>query len=1018
MRFEFLNFVLDSVRGELLHGEEPVDLEPKVMAFLALLLERRGELVTKQELLDALWPGTAVTEGSLTRVVSLARAALGARGAGSEIIRTRHRRGYQIAVPVEVRAFPVPGFERRLATYEVDPRTALLVQRSFVGREVELTRLAQRFDAARDGRGGLAMLVGEPGIGKTRTLEELAARARREGATVLWGRSFEGEGAEPFAPFAEALGDHAKQTPVATLEKELGSHGPALSVLVPGLRERLPELPVPVPLQPDAERQRLLDAVAQVLLATSERAPVLLVLDDLHWAEAGTIAMLRHVARFAGRGRVLLAGTYRDVELDRHPLADALVALKRETEYERIALRGLAEAEVARFLEAIGAREVPAALVHAIHVETEGNPLFIREVLLHLEEQGKLKGADGCWRSEFSVEELGIPEGVRQVIGRRLSRLSEGANRLLSAASGFQGPFHFEVAARAAGLPEAAALDALDDALDAQLARATDEDEVYDFSHVLTRHTLYAELSPSRQVRLHRRIAAEMERVWGERAAEHAGEIARQWHRSAALPGAEQGVRHGLLAAERAEKAAAHQEAATHLRMALELLPAGDPLRPRVRGRLALALAWSLELEEAALMAGEAAEGIAASEGSGAAADFLASAATVLWGAARSPLAWRLARQGLRHAGTHRDRAWAILKSHEIERREWEDPEGIGFPIEFAEEEKEVASILGEDVGDLRALGLVSTPSLTRAEILARGTSFCIEAAFVVGEYRRSLALFEEDAARWLGRGALVMAVQTVAVGARVHLALGDVASADAWYAKAVALAERAGNPPSLGIYLLAYPAERIWFVGELGAFEAFAAPLWPTIDDPPIENRWAAAPIWAFAAYARAVLGQAEGALRYLERARRAIECGAGRVPNYTPMVCWAAATVWELERSAWAPLLESQLLTKTIAGDYRYPATDARLAMAWMCALQGRFDEAAGWFAKARAVLDEQGARPLRTITDFEEARMFARRGARGDAKRALPLLDTAVRQFEAIGMPGWTRRAQALRRDLGGR
>jgi class 3 adenylate cyclase len=904
--------------------------------------------------------------------------------------------------------------------YEADPGSALLVQTPFVGREAELARLAQRFDAARGGRGGLAMLVGEPGIGKTRTLEELAARARREGATVLWGRCFEGECAAPFAPFAEALGEHARQVPAETLEKELGLHGAVLSVLVPVLRERIPALPAPAPLQPDAERQRLLDAVAQVLLTTSERAPVLLVLDDLHWADAGTIAMLRHVARFAGRGRVLLVGAYRDVELDRqHPLADALAGLKRETEYERIALRGLLEAEVARLLETIAAQQVPEALVRAIHAETEGNPFFIREVLLHLVEEGKLQRSEGRWRSDYSVEELGIPEGVRQVIGRRLSRLSEDANRLLVAASGFQGRFHFEVAARAAGLGEAAALDGLDEALEAQLVRATDEAEVYDFSHALIRHTLYGEMSPSRQVRLHRRIAEEMERAWGGRAGERAGEIARQWHRSAALPGAEAGVPHCLVAAGSAEKAAAHQEAASQLRMALDLLPEADPRRPRVLARLARALSWGPELEEAARTAGEAGELLAESEGADAAADFLAEAASLLWIAAQSPLAWRLAQQGLRHVGARRDRTWAVLDAHECLRREAEDLAGIGFPTDAGRRFAAFQSLFA-DVDEMEeVIGFMPIEAFgSRAEVLASGTSSPLQVGFGAGEYRRSLALFEEAAAAALRRGALLRAAMDLGVGARVHLALGDVASGDAWHAKAMALAERAGNPPYAALQLLGYPVERRWLVERFEGFLPMANALRPTVDEPSVENRWVAAPTWAFSAYVNALLGRPELALGYLERARRAIELGVGQAPNYTFMVCWAAAAAWELERADWAPLLEGQILTKTVAGDFRYPSTDARLALAWLTALQGRHDEAIGWFAKARSVLEEQGARPLRAITDFEEARMLARRGATGDAERALPLLDAAVRGFEAIGMPGWIRRAQELRGELGGR
>src|SRR5208282_2193777 len=153
----------------------------------------------------------------------------------------------------------------------------------------------------RAGRGALVMLVGEPGIGKTRTLEEFAELARNEHATVLWGRCYEGEWAPPFGPFSEAIAEYAHSAEPETLKRELGNGGLPLARLVPALRERLPELGEPVPLAPEEERFRLLDAVAQLLIAVSARAPLVLVLDDLHWADRGTIAMIRHVARFVAR---------------------------------------------------------------------------------------------------------------------------------------------------------------------------------------------------------------------------------------------------------------------------------------------------------------------------------------------------------------------------------------------------------------------------------------------------------------------------------------------------------------------------------------------------------------------------------------------------------------------------------------------------------------------------------------------------------------------------------------------
>jgi predicted ATPase len=301
----------------------------------------------------------------------------------------------------------------------------------------------------------------------------------------------------------------------------------------------------------------------------SRRTPVVLVLDDLHWVDGGTLVLLRHLARFLRGHRVLLLGAYRDVELDRkHPLGDVLVGLRREVELEQIVLSGLDPGGVSELLETIARHEVPTNFVEAITAETGGNPFFLREVLLHLLEEGKVERAAGRFTSRFSIAELGIPEGVRQVIERRLSRLSDEANRLLAAASASGGAVRFDGTAAVTDLDEGKALDALDEALEAQILRATGDPEVYDFTHALIRHTLYAELSPAREVRLHRRLAEEMERRYGEASAEHAFAIAQHWHKSAALPGAERGVVHCLVAADRAEKAGAHENSARALRVA------------------------------------------------------------------------------------------------------------------------------------------------------------------------------------------------------------------------------------------------------------------------------------------------------------------------------------------------------------------------------------------------------------------------------------------------------------------
>jgi tetratricopeptide (TPR) repeat protein len=683
---------------------------------------------------------------------------------------------------------------------------------------------------------------------------------------------------------------------------------------------------------------------------------------------------------------------------------------------------GLPQEAVTELLQAIARHEVPANFVEAITAETGGNPFFLREVLLHLLEESKVEREAGRFTSRFlSIEEMGIPEGVRQVIGRRLSRLSKEANRLLSAASGCAGVFRFEIAAAVADLDERRALDALDEALEAQLVRTTAAAEVYDFTHALIRHTLYSELNPSRQVRLHRRLAEEMERRYEGDAAEHALEIAQQWHRSAALPGAGRGVVHCLAAAGRAEQAAAHEEAATALRMALDLLPRGDARRPRLMARLGLALAWSLKSEEAVRVVSEAGELIAASEGSDAAADYLLDSAGAVYGSAFDPRSWVLAEQGLRHVGTRRDLTWAGLASLDLARREANDPTFPGFPLDVPERH-EISRIalanlplLLQRVAVNPATQLVFIQGLvfkSREDAIARGSMSPQVMAFVAGEHARALALGNQFAPLLLERGQLAPAALSLTAVAHCQSALGNLEASREAFGRASELGERVGNPPVVALALTWVQWDHTWTRGEgygllLPGFEQLLA------KDAP-ENRFVRSLQWADAARSYAYVGRRDDALRALEQALPAIERGAGWAAVYTLLIGIVIEALWVLERRDHVEVLERNLRAKTLAPDFRCVGTDARLSLARLCALTGRFDEAREWFEKARNVLDEQGARPLRAITDFDEAWMEVRRGGAGD-RQALALLDAARGPFESIGMPGWLRRAEELRRQL---
>ena len=909
--------------------------------------------------------------------------------------------------------FELKGIATPVATsevvYEIDQPAAILSHPPFVGRMDELAKLDEVLRLAQSGQGGLLMLVGEPGIGKTRVVEEFAERARGAGAAVLWGRCHEGEWSPPYGPFAEAIEEYSRDADPSALRSDLGAGAGPIARLVPGLRERLSDIPEPVSLQPDEERFRLFDVVSQFLIATSAGAHLLIVLEDLHWADNDTIAMLRHVARFASQHRIFILGTYRDVELDRqHPLADALGSLRRETNFQRIVLKGLDTNEVAEFLATIAEQDAPEALVKTISSETDGNPFFVREVLLSLVETGIIYQGDGQWSSDATrIDELGIPESVRQAIGRRLSRLSGDANRLIAAASAFNGAFQFDLAASVASLEEMHALDAVDEALAAQVLRPAGEPETYHFSHALIRQTLYTEQSPSRQVRLHRRIAEAMELAYGDRAPEHAADLAYQYHRSAAIPGAERGVGYALTAAERAEAAYAHDENATFLRMALELLPEDDDQRPRLLGRVGMALAWTLDFDDALTAASEAGETIAASEGTDEAADYLAQATRTMAVAGFVRGAWDLAAQGLGYVGDRRNATWAWLTEYDLLRREAEDPDNPGIVLD-APERREVSRIAEQLPPDDRPR--ISGYYASREDVLVRGgDDDAVATTYLAGEYRRGLALWQQLAARHEERGQIAIALSDWAQVARCHNALGDFATAQDAYDKAVALSARLAGPSPQALQVFSARLDLRFTVDPEN--EESLAEAEPLLQQPAAENHYAFAALQAVAALAYAGLGQPEKALHALGTLVAPLERAPGWANSYTLVACLCATALWALQRTDHIEVIERNLREKVITPDFRFPMQDGRLAMAQIAALQDRYEEANSWFAQARHVLDEQGARPLRAITDMTEAEMNFRRAGSPVGAPAPPQLDAALEQFRTLGMTGWIRRSESL-------
>jgi DNA-binding SARP family transcriptional activator len=374
-----------------------------------------------------------------------------------------------------------------------------------VGRAAELERARGLLGRSLDGELHLTLISGEPGIGKTRLLAELCRGAHHGGAAVLYGRCYE-EPLGPYQAFAEALSDYALGAGLDAAE--LGAAAGELGRLSPRLADLLGVAAEPRTEAAEGARFRLFEAVVSVLEHGARRGPVLIALDDLHWADPATLLLLGHLVRSPLRG-VALAGAYRESELSRtQALAGALADLRRDRMVERVALAGLDESEVAGLVGSWMGPGEPPELSGAVYDETGGNPFFVEEVLRHLTESGAIRREGARWVARCTVAEMGIPEGVKEVIGRRLSRLSDVANRVLAAAAVEGRSFGLSLLERVEPLREENVLGAVEEATAAQLVREEPERPgSYSFAHPLIHETLYDELSLARRVRLHAAVA-------------------------------------------------------------------------------------------------------------------------------------------------------------------------------------------------------------------------------------------------------------------------------------------------------------------------------------------------------------------------------------------------------------------------------------------------------------------------------------------------------------------------------
>ena len=432
------------------------------------------------------------------------------------------------------------------------------------------------------GQGREVLLIsGEAGMGKTTLLARAAQSAFDQGACVLFGHCEE-DLATPYQLFGEALTHYVTHASEQQLLDHMAEHGGELARLVPALGSRFPDLPPSRATESDTERYVLFAAVVGLLAMISRSQPVVLVLDDLQWADSASLQLLRHLSAAEQPLRVLVLASYRNSRLTRsHPLLETLAALRRQPGVSRIDLSGLDEPGVVSLMEAAAGHSLDdagASLARALRRETDGNPFFVSEMLRHLNETGQIYQDDsGHWTTVADLGDSALPDSVREVIGSRVGRLGQEAERVLSAAAVIGRDFDLDVLARTTEVSEDDLLDVLDAAAAVDLVyELPGVAGRYNFAHALIQHTLYVDMGSTRRARSHKRVAEALEDLCGTNPGTRVGELARHWVAATQPIDLDKAIDYSRQAGDAALRSLAPHDALRYYTQALELAGRAD----------------------------------------------------------------------------------------------------------------------------------------------------------------------------------------------------------------------------------------------------------------------------------------------------------------------------------------------------------------------------------------------------------------------------------------------------------
>jgi tetratricopeptide (TPR) repeat protein len=916
------------------------------------------------------------------------------------------------------------------------PRPLGRAEEPFVGREAELARVRELWAEAGGGASRAATLAGEAGIGKTRLCAELAAEVQDAGGVVLYGRCEQDVGL-PYQPFVEAVTEYLALGDNQMVLAELGEGAAYLGRVVPALAGRVAP-PAPPPGEAEVERLQLFDAATRLFAAVAREHPLLLVLDDLHWATKPTLLLLRHLVRAPDTGRVLVLCTYRDSELDTE-VADVLAQLRREG-VARLRLGGLDEPGVRAFLQGASGRDLGPAgdeLVRGFMAETEGNPFFMREVLTHLVEAGAVKReAGGRYKLEgASLSDLGLPEGVREVVSRRLGRLSEPTVQALRAAAVIGPRFTLAVLEGVTGVGNESdeLFDALEEAIASGIvAEVPGPAGAFEFSHSLIRRTLLEQLSTARRLRLHRQIAEVLESL--PAGTDQVEVLAYHCLEAAALePSVDKAVGYASAAGSRAMERLAFEQAATFFERGLGALELVGESRSGRACDLLLALAEARAEagdrkgnQQAALAAADLARALGLPDRLGRAA---VSYAGLDFGVPDGNVP-ELCDDALAALGDENTAMRARVLSSLAAYRAFNEGD-LGAGLRLAEEAVGLARRSGHDSTLRRALNLLIGMSLGSPDASAR------------------MALVEELLGLAVAAGDRRDEVVARFALARGHLRQGDRVTADAVAAEAVTMSTAMGG--RLAGYLagiweteVALLEGRFGEVGRLSGEVAAKEPAFPVTGisqalagqifvrsrergrvEALVEGLEVAVRAFPQAVIFSAALALVEAELGRLDEARDHVErvlaeVGAepydAAIPASLAFALEAAVLVGACtEAAALASRVEEfagQLLVLT-DGVAPIGAADRFLGMA--AAATGRFDEAEGLYRSAMALEAAIGGAPLLARTRYWYARLLVERRTAGaaDDERTAALVGEITGTARALGMTRLEEHAAALLR-----